>query len=74
MVFFGTPHGGMRVEEMIYCAQGQPGEMLARDLKPESATVNLLQERFAGASKELKVVSCYEQRETPTIWQDENGK
>ncbi|KAI1828426.1 hypothetical protein F4861DRAFT_181789 [Xylaria intraflava] len=73
MVFFGTPHNGMQVEEMIMCAQGQPGEFLARDLRPESSMVKQLKERFARASQELKVISCYETRETPTVILNDKG-
>jgi len=72
-VLFGTPHNGMEADEMIAAAEGQPTESLPRDLKPGSSTVKLLRERFAKASQELRVVSCYELRETPTLKKEDNG-
>lgn len=57
----------MEVSNLIAAAEGNPAEILTRDLAPGSSTTRLLKERFAKSIRELKVLSCYELRSTPTL-------
>lgn len=45
---------------------GQPSENLVRDIEPGSTYIKALKERFSRATKEeLRIISCYELRQTP---------
>ncbi|KAF3767280.1 hypothetical protein M406DRAFT_240127, partial [Cryphonectria parasitica EP155] len=76
LILFGTPHNGIRNQEMLTVAAGQPAETLLRDLGPGSTTLKNLRDRFArlDAQKNLKVLSCCEYQATPTSQRSEDGK
>ncbi|KAI0895171.1 hypothetical protein F4806DRAFT_503127 [Annulohypoxylon nitens] len=63
----------MLASPWIKAMVGEPPETLVRDLAPDSTTMMTLREDFAEASTKLKIVSCYELRETPTSVKQEDG-
>ncbi|KAI0886600.1 uncharacterized protein GGS22DRAFT_158217 [Annulohypoxylon maeteangense] len=65
LVFFGTPHNGMWVANILPGLAGQASENLIRDIEPGSTYIKALKERFSRATKDLKIVSCFELRQTP---------
>lgn len=73
LVFFGTPHDGMLTGPWLNAIIDEPPENLVRDLTPDSSTMMALKEDFAQASKDIKIITCYERRETPTSVKQANG-
>ncbi|KAI0437247.1 hypothetical protein F4803DRAFT_539552 [Xylaria telfairii] len=65
LVFFGTPHNGMSVANVLPGLIGTPSECLIRDIEPGSTYIKALKNRFAKASRNLRIISCYELRQTP---------
>lgn len=74
LIFFGTPHKGMQTDELIAASQGEPSEVLIRDLHPDSTKISDLNDRFAEAVRHVRIVSCAELRESPTLEQTSPGK
>ncbi|KAI1077234.1 hypothetical protein F5B20DRAFT_277946 [Whalleya microplaca] len=74
LIFFGTPHDGMEASHLIQAMKGAPPENLVRDLAPDSTTIKSLMDEFSrSSSSSLKIVSCYECRETPTSIKQTDG-
>lgn len=72
-VFIGTPHCGLEADAMIAAVQGQPTEPLIRDLKPSSTTLKRMKEGFSNATQEVRVISCFELKDTPTLKMNKDG-
>ncbi|KAK2591715.1 hypothetical protein QQS21_010600 [Conoideocrella luteorostrata] len=65
LVFFGTPHNGMSVANILQGITGQPSENLVRDIEPGATYIKSLKDRFSRATAGLSIISCYELRQTP---------
>ncbi|CEJ93570.1 hypothetical protein VHEMI09148 [[Torrubiella] hemipterigena] len=65
LIFFGTPHNGMSVANILPGITGQASENLIRDIEPGSSYIKALKARFASATVDLNILSCYELRPTP---------
>ncbi|KFX88590.1 hypothetical protein O988_08962 [Pseudogymnoascus sp. VKM F-3808] len=65
LVYFGTPHNGMSVANILQGITGQPSENLVRDIEPGATYIKTLKERFSRATAGLRIISCYELRQTP---------
>lgn len=63
----------MQADELISASQGQPSEVLIRDLHPDSTKISDLNDRFAEAVRHVHIVSCAELRETPTLVKTSSG-
>ena len=66
VVFFGAPHRGLRTQEIKVLVEGQPTEELVGDLHPESTLLRSMNEAFPELSKNIKIISCVELKQTPT--------
>lgn len=55
----------MSVTHILPGLAGQPSENLVRDIEPGSTYIKALKERFSRATKDLRIISCYELRQTP---------
>jgi hypothetical protein len=69
LLFFGTPNQGMNIETLRSMVNGQPNERLIADLGTESEVLRNLESDFHRCfnKKDLKVVSFYEMKDTPTV-------
>ncbi|KAI1440190.1 hypothetical protein F5Y02DRAFT_423283 [Annulohypoxylon stygium] len=65
LVFFGTPHNGMWVGNVLPGLANQASENLIRDIEPGSTYIKALKERFSRATESLSIISCFELRQTP---------
>ncbi|KAI9151500.1 Choline-phosphate cytidylyltransferase [Paramyrothecium foliicola] len=65
LVFFGTPHNGMSVANILQGISGQPAENLVRDIEPGATYIKALKVSFSRATAGPNIVSCYELRTTP---------
>jgi hypothetical protein len=63
----------MLVAHLLQELSEHPPENLVRDMKEGSATLKTLKERFIRAANEVKVLSCYELRLTPTSTKKSDG-
>ncbi|KXH61052.1 cytidylyltransferase [Colletotrichum nymphaeae SA-01] len=65
LVFFGTPHNGMKVDNLLPGLSGQTSENLIRDIEPGSTYIKSLKERFSKATMGPNILSFLELRATP---------
>ena len=72
IILFGAPHRGLNTAALEVLVQGKRRERLIKDLKHDSSFLQSLSKAFSQVSKHLKIVSCYEMKETPTAKVKEN--
>lgn len=65
--FFGTPHRGLNTEALEKMVADEPTKYLIKDLRENSEVIRSLREDFAKYTKSLRVLTCFERLETPTM-------
>ncbi|KAI1742095.1 hypothetical protein F4680DRAFT_412879 [Xylaria scruposa] len=73
LVLFGAPHDGMEVGALRTAAEGHPSLTLVEEMDPRSSIIKDLKERFTKAIGQLRVISCFEELETPTLRRLDDG-
>jgi hypothetical protein len=66
VVFLGAPHRGMNVTALEMLVRGKVTERLIQDLKKGSTLLTYLNETFPLVSENVKIITCFELRTTPT--------
>ena len=70
MLFFGTPHRGLFIEDVISMVdeESQPNrKRLVEEIERECGSITSDMERFINLAKDLKILSFYETLETPKV-------
>lgn len=73
MLFFGVPNPGLRNEKLMSIIQGQPNEVLIRDLVVDKGSelspfLKRMFDQFSSCFKnQYRVVSFYERKFSPTV-------
>ena len=62
----GAPHNGLATDALMTLVKGKASESLIDELKPGSPTLRNLKFRFDDMAQNIKVLSVFERRETPT--------
>jgi hypothetical protein len=66
IVLLGPPHRGLNTKALETLVEGSRREPLIKDLKFNSTLLELLTKKFSGVTKAIKIITCYELKETPT--------
>ena len=64
---FGTPHRGLNTEALEMMVAQEPTKYLIEDLRENSEVIRMLRENFAQYIKSMRILTCYELLETPTM-------
>ena len=67
--FFGVPHQGLDTAALKEMVAKEPTKELIAELQEGSTTLRSLSEGFRRTAKRLKIVTCWELEETPTMQQ-----
>ena len=72
ILFFGTPHQGLRVEELNSFVSNvlpnpEPQQHLLHQLRENSQFLELQKENLTDVIENLDIVSFYETKSTPTV-------
>ncbi|CAF9928728.1 MAG: hypothetical protein ALECFALPRED_004126 [Alectoria fallacina] len=64
---FGVPHRGLNTKALEEMVAEEPTKILIEDLREDSEVIRSLRENFAKYSEPMKILTCYELLETPTM-------
>lgn len=66
IIFFGSPNRGLETAELESFVKGSPSQDLVEELRPQSPTLENLNDKFRQVTSGISILSCYEQLGTPT--------
>jgi len=66
VIFFGSPNRGLETTELESFVKGTPSQALVEELRPQSPTLENLNDKFRHVTSGISILSCYEQLWTPT--------
>ncbi|MCJ1249281.1 hypothetical protein MMC30_006504 [Trapelia coarctata] len=67
IVLFGAPHDGMDTQSLESRTRGSVTENTILDLRRDSRVLMSLKSRFGRLTEDLRILTCYETRTTPTV-------
>lgn len=66
IIFFGSPNRGLETLELESFVKGAPSQDLVEELRPESSTLEGLNDKFRHVAGGISILSCFELLGTPT--------
>ena len=66
LIFMGAPHNGLANSALMTLVKGKASESLIEELGPGSPTLRNLRFKFDDIAQNIRVLSIFERRETPT--------
>ncbi|KAL9591727.1 MAG: hypothetical protein Q9179_007432 [Wetmoreana sp. 5 TL-2023] len=67
IVFIGVPHRGMNTAALEEMTASEPTKDLIAELREGSTLISLLAEKFPNSIADMRILTCYELLETPTM-------